>query len=66
MTREQFDRFVDGGLFERELRAGKTISNVTFETKGVDRDDDFVVFEFEDDPAAGPLRIPDVTEPRKG
>ena len=41
-----------------QLRAGRTISDVWFEPKGVDEDDDSLVFEFRLDHAATLLRLP--------
>jgi hypothetical protein len=48
----------DHNFFEATLARGKTISGVRFESSGTDGDDDYVVFEFEEDPAASPLRSP--------
>lgn len=42
----------------QQLAAGCTISDVRFEPKGVDHDDDYLVFEFGPDFAATPLRLP--------
>lgn len=49
----------DKNLFELWLSQGRSISAVTFESMGPDRDDDYVIFEFERDPNASKLRLPD-------
>lgn len=41
-----------------QLAAGRTISAVRFEPKGDDEDDDYLVFEFREDPAATELGLP--------
>ena len=41
-----------------ELDAGRTISSVHFEPQGAGEDDDYLVFEFRDDPAARGLQMP--------
>lgn len=60
MTPKQFQHHVMGehNLFEAQLQRGLTISAVGFESSGSDKDDDYVTFEFEEDPAAAPLRDP--------
>jgi hypothetical protein len=57
IDREMLKRSVVGehNFFEAQLQRGKTISNVRFEGSGVVRDDDYIVFEFDDDPAASPI-----------
>lgn len=42
----------------QQLAAGRTISDVRLEPKGVDEDDDHLFFEFRLDPAATPLTLP--------
>jgi hypothetical protein len=58
--REQFARWVSGelNLFETQLASGKTIASVSLERSGSEEDDDYVVFEFAEDPAALPLTLP--------
>jgi len=34
------------------------VSNVRFESQGVEHDDDYIVFEFKPDFAASPLQLP--------
>jgi hypothetical protein len=60
LNSEQFELWATGkpNPFARALEQGLTISAVRFEPKGVDEDDDYVVFEFSDDPAARELRLP--------
>lgn len=41
-----------------ELDAGRTISSVHFEPQGAGEDDDYLVFEYRDDPAARGLQMP--------
>jgi hypothetical protein len=41
-----------------QLDAGRTISSVRFEPQGNAEDDDYLIFEFRDDPAARELRMP--------
>jgi hypothetical protein len=42
----------------REIDAGRTISSVRLEPQGNGEDDDYLVFEFRDDPAARDLHMP--------
>ncbi|WP_392710958.1 hypothetical protein [Rhizobium ruizarguesonis] len=49
LSREEFKRFVADNLFERALSDGRTISNITIERKETEKDDDYLIFEFEDD-----------------
>ena len=42
----------------QQLEAGRTISSVGFEPQGNGEDDDYLVFEFRDDPAARGLQMP--------
>jgi len=60
LTAGQLKHFIvgDHNPFEGALRKGKTIKAVTFQAKGIDQDDDYLIFEFEDDPAARPLELP--------
>jgi hypothetical protein len=60
LTAEQLKHFIvgDHNPFETALRNGRTIKGVTFESKGIERDDDYLVFEFEEDPAAKALELP--------
>lgn len=53
----QFQRWALGEVnyFERALTQGQTISKIQFEKAGPDEDDDYVVIEFSDDPAARKL-----------
>lgn len=62
LTREQYERFVGAELFELCLKQGMTISGVTLEPRGIENDDDYLVFEFAPDPSAMPLRVPDITD----
>jgi hypothetical protein len=57
---EKFELWVTGkpNPFALALEQGLTISAVRFEAQGTDEDDDYVVFEFSDDPAARELRLP--------
>jgi hypothetical protein len=67
LSLEQLKNFVvgDHNPFEFELSKGRTIRNVSFEPKGTDSDDDYLIFEFEDDPAAQPLKLPGVLQDSK-
>jgi hypothetical protein len=58
ISREQFERWGTGehNLFGNNLTRGRTISNVHFVPKGNDEDDDYIVFEFAEDPAATSLK----------
>ncbi len=60
LTPEQFQRWIFGenNPIDRQLAAGCTISNVRFESKGADADDDYLTFDFKEDPAATRLRLP--------
>jgi hypothetical protein len=61
LTSEQFKHWTVGenNPFKLQLGEGRTISNVRFEGKNVAADDDYLIFEFRDDPAAAPLCLPD-------
>jgi hypothetical protein len=50
--------FGDDNPMRGQLDAGRTISSVRFEPQGTGEDDDYLVFEFRDDPAARGLRMP--------
>lgn len=67
LSLEELKKFVvgDHNPFEFELSKGRTIRNVRFEPKGTDSDDDYLVFEFEDDPAARPLKAPEALQASK-
>jgi hypothetical protein len=55
-----FDRAIGKtNFFERALGGGQTIKNIRFQSAGNDEDDDYVVFEFDDDPAARRLQRSD-------
>jgi hypothetical protein len=60
LSGEQFELWATGkpNPFAKAIEQGLTISAVSFEAKGTDEDDDYVVFEFSDDPAARKLRLP--------
>lgn len=58
---EQFRYFIGDDknkvpLFQHYLDTGHTLSKVEIESGGFDHDDDHLVFEFTDDPAARPLK----------
>ncbi|MGO7755297.1 hypothetical protein ACC817_08245 [Rhizobium ruizarguesonis] len=63
LSREEFKRFVADNLFERALSDGRTISNITIERKETEEDDDYLIFEFEDDPAARAIKSPEPLTP---
>jgi hypothetical protein len=60
LSPEMFQHIVFGepNPVRQQLTAGRTLSDVRFEPKGVDEDDDCLVFEFRLDPAATLLRLP--------
>jgi hypothetical protein len=61
LTARQFENWTMGNLpspFEQQLALGRTISGVSFVPRSVDADDDYLVFTFEDDPAAAALSLP--------
>jgi len=62
LSNKQLKDFVmgDHNPFEACLARGKVISAVRFEAKGPDSDDDYLVFEFEEDASASPLKSPDL------
>jgi hypothetical protein len=60
ITSEEFQKnnFGDlGNQVDRLLKRGCTISNIIFESKGIDNDDDIAVLEFSSDPSAMTLRL---------
>jgi hypothetical protein len=62
LTAKEFENWTVGGHpnpFERQLALGRTISSASFEPKGLDADDDYMIFAFTDDPAAAALQLPD-------
>jgi len=62
LTAKEFENWTVGRLpnpFERQLAVGRTISSISLEPKGLDADDDYLIFTFADDPAAAALRLPD-------
>jgi hypothetical protein len=60
LTAEQFKNWTLGPFnpFEQNLARGWTIASVSFDSKNVEADDDYLTFTFQDDPAAAPLRLP--------
>ena len=60
LSKEQLKNFIigDPNPFEFNLANGKMITEVRFESTGTEKDDDYLVFEFDDDPAASPLNLP--------
>lgn len=56
--REVGERDGDENWFRLWLDQGKTLSGVTVESGGLDKDDHYLVLRFSDDPAARPLRLP--------
>jgi hypothetical protein len=48
----------DKNLFEYWLSQGNAVSDIAFEPKGPDKDDDYVVLKFSQDPNAAPLNLP--------
>lgn len=62
---KQFENWIVGekNIFELQLARGKMISSVSFEPKGPEEDDDYVVVEFADDLAASPLTSPKGAKP---
>ena len=45
--------------FQQALERGQMLKACRIETAGIDEDDDYVVFEFEDDPAVAKFKAPD-------
>ena len=60
ISTEQFREWTTGkeNPFEFQLAQGRTISSLRFEGQGNEEDDDYVVFEFKEDPAATRFRAP--------
>lgn len=62
ITQEQFQHFAFRGqsenFFEQQLKSGLTIQTARLDKGGLDEDDDTLVFEFEPDWGAKPLRNP--------
>ena len=60
MSADDFRIWITGekNLFEHWLQMGYAIHDVTFEPSDPDHDDDYVVFRFEQDPNASPLKPP--------
>jgi len=60
LTPEAFTNALFGkhNPFQQELSGGRMVSNVRFESQGVEHDDDYIVFEFKPDFAASPLQLP--------
>ena len=54
----------DRNYFDAELSRGRTIQDVRFESKGLDEDDDYLVFDLDFDWGASALKPP--KKPRKG
>lgn len=66
ITAEQFRSRIDQrkgevNAFQRWLDQGYTLAGIGVESGGVDKDDDFLVLSFSDDPAARPLRLQEKT-----
>jgi len=59
LTRDQFAdaAFGDMNPFELALKNGHSIHDVSLECGGVDRDDDFIVFQYARDPNSSPLTV---------
>jgi hypothetical protein len=67
ITAEQFrfalgERDGEKNLFKHWLELGMTLSDVEVESGGVDKDDNYLVLKFSDDPAARVLQLPDVNK----
>jgi hypothetical protein len=63
LTAKEFEDWTLGRLpnpFERQLALGSTISSVSFLPKSADADDDYLIFTFQNDPAAAALRMPNL------
>ena len=62
VSEQQFRHRVTGdrekNVFDRWLSQGKSISDVSFEPKGPDGDDDYIVISFDKDPNASSLTLP--------
>jgi hypothetical protein len=60
LSSEQFRNWTFGedNPVRRQIEAGRTISSVRFETQGNNEEDDYLIFEFRDDPSARALQMP--------
>ena len=60
LSLEQFRNWTFGeeNPVRRQIEAGRTISSVRFEPQGNDEEDDYLIFEFRDDPSARALQLP--------
>lgn len=61
ITQEQFQRYAFGenpNLFDREFKRGMTVQSARLEKGGLDEDDDYLVFDMEQDFGARGLRNP--------
>jgi hypothetical protein len=60
LSSEQFRNwsFGEENPVRRQIEAGRTISSVRFEPQGNDEEDDYLIFEFRDDPSARALQLP--------
>jgi hypothetical protein len=59
ITIDQFHHFTgtnSDNIFAHRLAQGDTLSSARIEPGGLDEDDDWIVFELQPDPSAGPLR----------
>jgi hypothetical protein len=67
LSPEQFRKwsFGEDNPVRRQIEAGRTISSVRFEPQGNSEEDDYLVFEFRDDPSARALRMPAVLKEQK-
>jgi hypothetical protein len=67
LSLEQFHNwsFGEANPVRREIEAGRTISSVRFEPQGDSEEDDYLVFEFRDDPSARALRMPPALKQEK-
>jgi len=64
ISQEQFRNFMfgkDKNIFEIQLTRGLTIQSSHLEKSGLDKDDDYLVFDMEPDFAAGALKKPEPT-----
>ena len=68
LTAEQFQNWTLGRFnpFEQNLARGWTIASVSFESKNIEADDDYLTFTFKDDPAAAPRRLPSQLRSEEG
>lgn len=67
LSPEQFRTwsFGEDDPMRRQIEAGRTISSVRFEPQGDSEEDDYLVFEFRDDPSARALQMPAALKERK-